>query len=149
MSLYKKFKNDADKERNGVWVEYDGAVQLLMRRAGGLNEYYQKILRQKTEPHERKLRTNSLPPETVERILREAYAESIVSDWRTKTGKDDAGNDVFVPTIEDAEGKQISFTSGACAKLFEDLPDFFTMVREDATTRALFHSEAREDDAKN
>ncbi len=144
MSIESLYGNDADKEVGGVWMEYKGGIGLLMRRAGGLNTSYEKVLNRKVAPHRRKLKQDEeLPDDLSDRLLAETYAETIVLDWRTKNE-----DGTVVPTVA-FKGSDHKFDKATCAALLQALPDFFNAVRADANTRALYTAEAKEADAKN
>lgn len=145
MSLFQAYRND-EKEIKGTWVGYRGGVELFMRRAGGLNASYGKVLRRKMEPHQRQLLNGDvkIPEDVANRVLAEAFAEAIVLDWRTK--QDDGS---YVPTVEFPEGNDLPFSQENVVKVFLALPDFFDRVRVDAGDRAQFIADAKEADRKN
>jgi len=139
MSLFKRYKTDADRETSGVWISYgttaDGrTIEFKIARAGGQNKAYEKRFEALTRPYRRQIQTESLDDETSDRIVRQLFAETIVLGWRN---------------VEDEEGKPIAFSAEACRKLFDELPDLFRDIREDATKQAIFRQDVLERDAGN
>jgi hypothetical protein len=144
MSLQQAYANDADKEVGGVWLQYKHGVELLMRRAGGLNVHYEKTLQRKVAPHRRKLRNEEeLSDDLSDRLLAETYAETIILDWRTRQA-----DGTHVDTLE-WDGAQHKYDKKLMVAILCKLPDFFNAVRSDAQSRGHFTAEAKEGDAKN
>lgn len=135
MSLYESYKTAAPKEKEGVWVSFKGGVRLLMARAGGANNKYRESLRRRMLPHQRALRTGEEIEEAVaNKVMAEAYADAIILDWEGVT---------------DENKQPLECTKENVVKVFTDLPDFFTLVREDAQNRAHFLAADEAADAKN
>lgn len=136
MSLHKKYSNNRELEAGkGIVVEYEGgSVKLHMRRAGGLNESYTRVLREKLEPHQRRMKVDTLPDALAKRLLAETYAETVIIGWEGVTDKSD---------------NAIAFSVQACTELLLELPDFFDLVREDASNLSMFKEAQLEADEKN
>lgn len=139
MSLYKQFATDKNLEKNGIELQYDKVV-FRIARAGGSNERYSKVLEAKCKPYRRQIQTETITPETMERIMREVYAETVVLGWE---GVDFEETDNG-PAIEDAP-----FTRDNCIRLFEDLPELFNDIQIQAGKAALFKREVLEATAGN
>ena len=129
MSIYDSFLTDAELEREGVELDF-GDFQVMIARAGGANKRYEQTLRRQLDKHKRAIQLEALPPEAAERILRAVFAETIVLGWKG---------------VEDRDGKEIPFSTGACVKLFEELPEFFYAVREEAAKLGNFLAKRRKD----
>jgi len=139
MSLYSQFKTDENLERTGIVLEYGNnskgkPMGIRIARAGGSNSAYLKLMEAALKPYRRQLQNDLMDNGTIEKVLREVYAKTIVLGWEN---------------IEDAEGKPLEFTVEHCVKLFTDLPDLFTDVRSQAEKSALFRAEIMANDAKN
>lgn len=134
MSPYAMFQTDAKLEKDGIILDY-GDFKLRIARAGGANRRYERLLEQRTKPIRRALQTDAPGlKRRVEPILREVFAETVVLGWEG---------------VVDRDGNELPFTKENCIKLFEDLPDLFADVQEQATKMSNFRSEALEDEAKN
>ena len=139
MSLYSQFKTDEDLERKGVLLEYglteDGKpIRIRVARAGGSNRQYDKRMEAEVKPYRRMIQNETIEAAVVTRILRKVYAETVVLGWEN---------------VQDETGKDMPFNVDNCIKLFEDLPDLFRDLQEQAQKAALFRQEVREADAKN
>lgn len=134
MSIHAMFKTDKDLEKNGIVINYDDTIKVRIARAGGANTRYLKTLERKSKPYRRAIDQGTMNPEVANQILREAYAEAVILDWEG---------------ITDEDGNEIPFTKENCVKLFEDLPDFFEDLKEQAMKMALFRATVREEEAKN
>lgn len=129
MSIYDSFLTDAELERDGVELDF-GDFQVTIARAGGANKRYEQTLRRQLDKHKRAIQLDALPAETAERVLRTVFAETIVLGWRG---------------VQDRDGKDIPFSPSACAKLFEELPEFFYAVREEAAKLGNFLAKRRKE----
>jgi hypothetical protein len=139
MSLYKQFKTDERIEQSGVWLEYGNSsngkpVRILIARAGGKNSRYVKTLETKFKPFRRQFQNETMENDQANRLLIEVYAESVVLGWEN---------------VEDEKGTPLAFNKDNVVKLFTDLPDLFTDVREQAMKQALFKADISEADSKN
>lgn len=139
MSLYKQFTTDNKLEREGILLEYGNAsngqpITIRVARAGGSNAQYQKRMEALVKPYRRQIQTETIDPKQVEKLIRQVYAETVVLGWEN---------------VEDADGKPMPFTRENCLKLFEDLPDLFADIQEQAQRAALYRTEIREAEAGN
>lgn len=138
MSLNKKFKTNADLEKDGVKVEYEENGEVIAwlkcRRPGGRNRLYQKALSRKLRENRQALAADH--DGTLDaRILAEVYAESIVVDW----GGDIEGPDGSNPCPCTFENVVWLF--------IEEAPDLFIDLQNRLTLRSNWQD--REDEAKN
>jgi len=130
---YKDFETDSNVEKTGVSIDY-GSYQIVIARAGGANQKYNKVLNAKMKPHTRLIENEQLDPKISDLILYETYASTVVLGW---TG------------VTDREGKAIPFSEKACIKLFQDLPALFLDLREVASKIDAFKVLDLEESAGN
>lgn len=84
------------------------------------------------------------------------YAEAVVLGWWTRK-EDDAGdaildkqgNEKWVDTIENKEGKNVKFSVEECVRLFLDLPDLFNSLQSYAVKASNYRKEIDEADEGN
>lgn len=132
-SVYELFETNKDVEKSGIILDY-GKFKFTVARAGGANKKFAKLLEVKRKPYQRVLATGTIDPEVATQIMREVYAESVVLGWEGVT---------------DRKGKDLPFTAKNCVQLFQDLPDLFEDIMEQAQKAALFREHIREEEAKN
>ncbi len=136
-NVYKEFGTNQEQEQEGVWIKYGDAedsYEIKLARAGGNNKRFAKVLERKSRPHRRKLETNTAPAGLAERLLIETFAETVVLDWKNVDGPD---------------GEPFLFSKKNCIKLFNDLPDLFAMIRDEAQAAVNYQSAELEEDEKN
>lgn len=149
MSLYKNFKSDENLEKSGILLEYGTNsagkdITIRIARAGGANTQFQKRMEAVVKPYRRQIQTETIDTKMVEKLVRQVYAETVVLGWEN----------VEFPVL-DSEGKdtgaveELPYTVANCLRLFNDLPDLFLDVQEQAQRAALFRAEIREADAGN
>jgi hypothetical protein len=150
--LYAQFKTDPELERTGIELEYfidsNKSVIIKIARAGGGNSKYQRVLDVRTKPYRRQIQTDTIQPETLESVMREVYADSVVLGWFTAT-KDEKGNETRVATVDDSNGNPMEFSRDNVVKLFRELPDLFADVQTSANKVSLFRMDELEAAAKN
>lgn len=131
---YSIFKTNTNLESGaGITLQYPG-FSITIHRAGGSNKKFATILAQKLKPHRQAFERGLLDDETSERIVLEAYAESIVVGW---------------DNVKDEKGKLIKFSVENVKKLFSDLPELFADVKAQAANASLFRQEQEKTDIKN
>lgn len=139
MSLYKQFKTNEALETEGVWLEYGQTdagqpIRLKIARSGGKNTAFSKALEKATRPYRKAIQTGMMENTTADRLYKEVFAETVVLDWIN---------------VEGPDGKPLEFKKENVLQVFEDLPDLFNDLREQAANVALFREEVREDDLGN
>lgn len=139
MSLFKQFKTSQKLETVGVLVNFglteDGRdINMRLARAGGANKAYDKAIEVHTKGIRKQLQNDLIDNDQLLMIMRRVYAETVILDWEN---------------VEDEDGKPIPFNRENCIKLFEDLPDLFLDVQEQARKMALFRQANLEVAAKN
>lgn len=139
MSLYKLFKTNENLETDGVWLEYGQTekgepIRIKIARAGGHNSAFSKALEKATRPYRKAIQTGMLDNKTADKLYKEVFADTVVLDWIN---------------VEGPDGQPMEFKRENVLKLFEDLPDLFADLREQANNVALFREEVREADLGN
>ena len=134
MSIYKLFKTDAKCESEGVTLDYGDGVKIRIARAGGSNKTFMRALERLGKKYRRQIQLDILPPEVDAQLFQEVYADTIVLGWEGAT---------------DEAGQPLPFTRENVLKLFQDLPDLWADVRQQAQNLALFRAHLDEADGKN
>lgn len=134
MSLYKQFKTDEALETDGLWIEYGVTdtgqpIRIKIARAGGRNTAFSKALERATRPYRKAIQTGTLDNQTADNLYKDVFAETVVLDWIN---------------VEDQDGQPMDFKKENVVKLFNDLPDLFNDLREQAANVALFREEVLE-----
>lgn len=137
--LYRTFETDKNVEQNGLVLEFmpnskGEMMSMRIRRAGGSNTTFAKVLEHKMRPVKRQSDAGMLPNEQQEAILREVYAEAVV---------------IGMDNFEDRDCNPLPFNKANVIKVFTDLPDLFRDVVEQSQKAALFRQEVRESEAGN
>ena len=132
-SPYELFKTDPKAETEGLTLDY-GDFRIRIARAGGANRAFARALEARLKPYRRQLQTETLDEKIAERILREVYADHVILGWDGVTGPD---------------GKAMAFARETVLKLFEDLPELFRDIQDQAGRVALFRAHNLEDDKGN
>lgn len=131
---YDLFKNNEELESGaGVTIEYPG-FSITIHRAGGSNKRFAQLLNAKMKPYRHQFERGMLADDVSRRILLESYAEGVVIGWKN---------------VKDADGNDMAFTKENVVKLFSDLPDLFSDIKQQAEDAALFREEQEKADEKN
>jgi hypothetical protein len=140
MSLHSQFKMDEKKEAEGVDVVVgvtndDGTIPTfrVLRRAAQ-NQRYTKALERESAPFRRLLELGTLDNKTQFRILRSVFVSSVLIGWSH---------------VQDQKGAEIPYNSDNATKLFEELPELYLEIAEQAGKLSSFRAETQESDAKN
>lgn len=134
MSTYRTFKTDSNLETNGITIDYGPAGKFRVARAGGGNKRFNKKFSQVTKPHRRAIAAGAMDDDMAEGLMMDAFIESSLLGWEGVTGED---------------GQPLEFTKANAKKLFQDLPDLFRELLNDAQNVALFRRSLLEADAGN
>lgn len=123
MDLRKSFATLPTLETEGVDLHLGGDAYITVARAGGANTRYDAAVRRLYKPHRRMLDTGSPQAEEMaEKLFMQAHAEAVVLGWRG---------------IE-LDGKELPFTRENVLLLFNELPEIWRIVREEAARFANF-----------
>lgn len=131
--LYDMYKTDKSAEEKGVWVD-EGPSRFKLARMGGANTRYQKALTAAMKPHMREMQLGLLDESVAEPIMRKVFIETVLLDWDNVDGEDDL---------------PMTFSRDNATKLFDDLPDLYTRLREQAGSYANYRAAALQEAAKN
>lgn len=139
MSLFKQFGTNKEAEQEGVWVEYgpndDGTIPAFkIARAGKSNKKWLKAVERATKPHRRAMELGTIDNVLAEKLMRDVFAESVLTDWRN---------------VQDKDGKPLAFSKAEAVALLEALPELYDDLNEKASKAAMFRDEALENEAKN
>lgn len=142
------FQTDKSKEQDGIVLNYSDVFWIQITRAGGSNDHYKRILTDKLKPFRRAIQTETIDEAASARLLREAVSEGLLLNWGTGIYPNGAG---FIPSSPSSSfgGEPIAFNAANAAKLFEELPDLFNDVYEQANKVSLFRATETEVDAGN
>lgn len=153
--LYQLFEMDKDLEREGITVNY-GSVKFQIARAGGRNKAFKDVFSAKTKRHRTQIDNETMSDEMADRIMAESYAEAVVLGWwsRKEDEHGDAilnakGEEKWVDTIENKEGKNVKYSVEECVRLFLDLPDLFSSIQSYAIKSGNYRKELDETDEGN
>lgn len=139
MSLYTQFGTDSNLETSGILLQYGQNSQgkdicIRIARAGGNNKQYQKRMETLIKPYRRQIQNETISNDLMEKLVQQAFAETVVLGWENVEGKD---------------GKPLEFNVDNCIALFKDLPDLFKDIQDQAQRSALFKAEVLETESKN
>lgn len=139
MGLYSNYKTDENLETSGVILSYGEnskgkKIAIKVARAGGSNKAFQRVMAAKTRPYRRQIDQGTLSNETLEGLLREVYADTVILGWEN---------------VEDENEKELEFNRENVIKVFKDLPDLFTDVRAGASEAAAFRADILDAVVKN
>lgn len=132
-SIYDQFATNSNWEQQGITLEY-GDARFRVARAGGSNKAFQRSLESKTRKYRRAIQTDNFPPDQANAIMREVYAETVVLGWEN---------------VFDRQGNAITFSKENCIKLFNDLPDLFQDIMDQAGKAMLFREDVNEKSSGN
>lgn len=142
MGLYSQFQTNEDLEKSGVVIDY-GSFRVLIARAGGGNTDFMRVLAAKTKPHRRAIQTETMDPNLAQSIEKEVYAETVVRNWETLVDGE------WVQGIESPNGGLLDVTKENIQETFENLPDLFYDLKDQANKVAIFRQAEMEADTKN
>jgi hypothetical protein len=143
-SLLFATQKDENLERDGKWHTYtvgelDGElveVRFKIRRAGGGNKLFAKLITKKQEPYRNLIQANKgvLPDAISEKIGMEVFCQHILVDWEN---------------VQNADGDFIDCTPANIEMIMKALPDLFKDLLVLAQQGDIFIKEAKDADAKN
>lgn len=147
MSLHKLFKTDTGLEKKGVWIDYgpnedmpadpDGkhpSTRFLIARAGGSNNAYNQVLEKLAKPHKRMIQHGQLSNDLAKTIARDAFLSACLLGWENVTN---------------AAGEVLEFNKPNADALFDELPDLYSDLSEQAAQASIYREELREADLGN
>lgn len=123
MSLYKSFKTDAKLETEGRWFDIkpandDGTVPgFLLARSGSRNIPFQKAMERIQRENKAALDNGTMDPDDAQQLLVDMFIKTLLRDWRN---------------VQSEDNSEMVFSEDNARKLFTDLPDLFTVLRNQA-----------------
>lgn len=148
-NIYGAFLTDKNLEKTGIWLDY-GAFRVRIARQGGANKAFARLLEAKTRPYQRAIKTETLDNAVAERLMREVFAEAVVLSWETKvTDPADAEKFTWEKKVVFVDGTSATPGSQAYVRIFEELPDLYADIQEQAVKAANFRQAQREANAGN
>ena len=149
-SVRKLYKTDKHLEKEGKEFLYaDGMLKIKLARAGGSNTAFNLTLAEVSKPYKRAIQADLVSEETANKLLMETFTKCVIMKWWSLM-EDDEGNEVFVEGV-DLEGFEElqPVTAENMIKYFEEMPDIFTDVSQDAQKMSNYLLHVREEDSKN
>lgn len=139
MSLYSAFKTNPDYEKNGIEIQYGenskGAdIVFRIARAGGANQAFNKAMEVATKPYRRQIQNGTFDNKTADKLYMDVFIQTVLLGWEG---------------VEDSEGKEMKFTTENAKKLFTDLPELFSDLRDQAANMSLFRQQELAEDLGN
>lgn len=131
MDLFSKYKTDADKERDGVWVPLDGESRIRIARTN--NPLYREAMVRKMNRYKMAAKSKVIPEDAWLDIVNELVAETILVDWEGITEK----------------GQPLPYSVENAKRVLTELKDFREMVLSIADNMENFKEELDEGTEKN
>lgn len=138
-NLFKQFKTDDAKERDGVAITYaandDGTVPtFIVRRRGPGNQQYAKELQRLTEPYRRLIELGALDEMISRQIMLKVFCIAVLVGWTN---------------VQDENGVKIDYSSANAVALLTALPELYDDLMAQSSKLALFRAEDAEPATKN
>jgi hypothetical protein len=126
-------KSDATAENNGVWVEWEYGVKLLIARSG--NKNFDSFM-QRVSPDVLEKMRNSDDPEHTEAMLKKAIAKTILLGWKN---------------IDDDDGNPLKYSAKRALEFLEDdgFRDLYKFVLIQSNEQANYRRKVEDEGAKN
>lgn len=137
-SIWDLYETDLTKETEGFWYKVNKKVSVRLARAGGANMAFTKVMEEKTREHRKRggvLEGDRVDVELMTDIMKQAFAETIILDWKGFTKK--------------ADGKPLACSSKAAYEVMLALPDLYNELREAAGEAANYRIEDIQADVGN
>lgn len=145
--LYHRFITDKALEQGGVEKDF-GDFKVLLRRAGGSNEEYGRVMQELFAPYQQIMDLGEMSDEEAGKIWAVVYARTVVKAWSFKEGK---GKDAqWIPGLgRDEEGNIIEATPESITELFQTAPELFNEVKFYAERRETYVFKSLQAASKN
>lgn len=134
MGTYDQFKTDQILETQGIILDLGDCGKFKIARAGGANKKFAQKFQAVTKPYRRAIQTETIDADLANKLMRQAYADSVVLGWEGVTGPD---------------GQPLPFSRENVLKVLEDLPSLFDEIRRFAEDAAAFRQQVLAADAGN
>jgi len=129
---FSNFTTDADKESEGVWIDYTGDFKLKICRIGC--PAFKEFMLKRGKPHMRSMEAGSLDPNIADDLMKDALAQTIIKDWKG---------------LLDDKDEEIPFSTETARQLLDTPGDFYDEVFTLAKQRENFKIDKTEGTAKN
>lgn len=140
MNPYEMFNTDADLEQAGIKLNY-GSFWLYVKRAGGANKKFGRVMEALMRPHRRLLEAELLDEKVAMEVMARGYAQAIVTGW----GCEEYGEGQMVAR----DGGALDFTEDNVCAFLQELPELFQDVQAQCRKMSNFRTVELEADAKN
>ncbi len=137
MSVWDIYETNMDLEVEGFWHAVNKKISVKLARAGGSNLAFTKAMEEKTRDHRKRggaFEGNKVDVEIATDLMKQAFAETIILDWKGFTKKD---------------GKPLTYSAKVAYDLMVALPDLFNELRDAAGEAANYRIEDIQDDVGN
>jgi hypothetical protein len=142
-NLFAMYGSDKNLETKGKWIVLgpdENATAFLIARAGGANTKFSKLLAEKLRPWQKLIQHNARKPtqevlDIITKMQKETFVEACLLDWRNVR-------------IEES-GENVPYSPEAAFKLFDQLPDLFLDLFNQADQVQTFQHDSLEDEAGN
>lgn len=142
MGMYDVFETDADLENTGIWLDY-GDFRIRIASAGQGNKSYVKYAEKALKPVRKAMQAGALSNERAQSIMSDIYAKTIVKAWEIN------GDDGWQSGIESREGEILPVNYDTVRQVFNDLPNLFLDIQEQASSISNFRKAELEEEAGN
>lgn len=143
--LYELFKTEEDYEIDGVWQDF-GSTRIKIARSGGKNTAYLKAFK-KVMKRYNKVNIEALSEEDQDMIMAEIFAGSVIKAWEIKDEKDKWKSGILL--LNKGKKEEVPFSIENVKKCLLDLPDLFSLLRQNADNIKTFQKEVEEEQLKN
>lgn len=116
----------------GVWVDCGADLHLKVARLG--NPAYEDALRKAGKPFMRQMRLGTMKIEQMEKLAMKCVADHVLQDWKG---------------LEEDDGTVIPFSSKKALEIFEEYPEFYTIVKDVSGEAELFRNDEMEEASGN
>lgn len=141
--VYAGFLTSKLEEEKGKWLEF-GALRVRVARSGGSNKRFKLLLEAKTRPYQRAIKNDMMDNAVAERIMREVFAETIVTGWETKDASGEFKKEVLF-----LDGTRGPAVVANFIRAFEEIPELFNEVQLQAGSLANFRDAVMDANAGN
>lgn len=138
--LYKTFQTDRKAEREGRWFDLVGVINedgtlpgFRMARMSKSNPEYQAAVEHAAKDLKQAFDLDTLTENIAGPVMRKVFVETVLLDWRN---------------VRDNDNNPITFSKENALKLFEDLPDLYLTLVEQAQKLSNFRNKEVEAVAK-
>lgn len=147
MGLYNSFQTSPKLEKEGVWRDF-GHCRVRVARQGGSNQKFNSHMELIEKQHKRAIANDLLGNTRALAILEEAYAKTIITEWETNTGTEDAPE--WSAGIENPNGGDLLPVTWENVKaVLHALPDLFFELQEVAKGLQFYRQALIDEAAKN